>query len=44
MQKMSKILLLLILSFSLLSMAACGKVSRTVPVEGSGYPHSYPRH
>lgn len=44
MQKISKVLLLLALSLSLLGVVSCGKVSRTVPVEGSGYPHSYPRH
>ncbi len=24
-------------------LSACGKVSAPVPIEGSGYPHSYPR-
>ncbi len=23
--------------------SACGKISDPVPIEGSGYPHSYPR-
>lgn len=27
----------------ILLMSACGKVSAPVPVEGSGYPHTYPR-
>ncbi len=44
MQKISKILLLLVMAFSLLGVISCGKVSRTIPIEGSGYPHSYPRH
>lgn len=25
------------------SLAACGKISSPEPIEGSGYPHSYPR-
>lgn len=24
-------------------LSACGKVSEPIPVEGSGYPHNYPR-
>ena len=27
-----------------LSLNACGKVSSPVPLEGSGYPHTYPQH
>lgn len=27
----------------ILNVSACGKVSSPVPLEGSGYPHSYPR-
>lgn len=26
-----------------LSLSGCGKVSNLTPIEGSGYPHSYPR-
>ena len=26
------------------TLVGCGKVSSPVPLEGSGYPHSYPRH
>ncbi|MBR6355546.1 MAG: hypothetical protein IKR92_01710 [Alphaproteobacteria bacterium] len=26
------------------SLSACGRFSQPYPVEGSGYPHNYPRH
>lgn len=25
-------------------LSSCGKLSAPVPIEGSGYPHSYPRN
>ena len=28
----------------LIGLSACGKVSSPVPLEGSGYPHTYPRY
>ena len=28
----------------ILGLSACGKVSMPEPLEGSGYPHTYPRH
>jgi len=28
----------------ILSISACGKISDPKPIEGSGYPHSYPRY
>ena len=39
----SKIFYILALMVVLCSVSACGKVSSPVPLEGSGYPHSYPR-
>lgn len=44
--KMKKIIqyMLAAVAFSmLLNISACGKVSSAVPIEGSGYPHTYPR-
>ena len=42
---MKKILILLFLAvFSTGCLTACGKGSAPVPIEGSGYPHSCPRH
>lgn len=34
---------LLIMAAISVSVTACGKISSPEPVEGSGYPHSYPR-
>ena len=28
----------------LLGVSACGKVSEPKPLDGSGYPHTYPQH
>ena len=33
----------LMLFVLLLGIAACGKMSDPLPMEGSGYPHTYPR-
>lgn len=44
MQKLIKTgIFMLLLAFAA-NLSACGKVSTPVPLEGSGYPHSYPRH
>lgn len=41
---MKKTLLMLIFSLFIIgTLNACGKVSAPKPMEGSGYPHSYPR-
>lgn len=34
---------ILLLATAILGTTACGKVSAPVPLEDSGYPHSYPR-
>lgn len=39
----AKIFLFLTLIFVSLSVCSCGKASRPSPLEGSGYPHSYPK-
>ena len=43
MKKIYKLLTLLLMMTSLLFITACGKMSLPTPIEGSGYPHSYPR-
>ena len=41
---MKKILLLLLFFlFITRTLSACGKMSAPKPMEGRGYPHSYPR-
>ena len=44
MRYFSKILVILFLAVVIFSLTACGKVSNPSPLEGSGYPHSYPRY
>ena len=44
MQNFYKIFLFLVVIASLLSVAACGKLAAPSPIEGSDYPHSYPRN
>jgi len=39
----AKIFLFLMLVFVTISVCSCGKASRPSPLEGSGYPHSYPK-
>lgn len=44
MQNLWKIFVLfLFAAFITTSLTACGRYSRPHPVEGSGFPHSYPR-
>lgn len=38
-----KLLAVLLLTAVVFSLSACGKVSAPEPIEGSGYPHTYPR-
>ena len=40
----SKMIMIFAIFGLLLSVGACGKVSSPVPLEGSGYPHTYPRY
>lgn len=44
MQKLVKAGIIILLFALAVNLSACGKVSAPVPLEGSGYPHSYPRH
>ncbi len=34
---------ILALCLVILALGGCGKMSAPSPIEGSGYPHSYPR-
>ena len=44
MKNIYKTLLLFMLLLSLtMALAACGRYSAPYPVEGSGFPHNYPR-
>ncbi len=43
MRVISKIFALILIAALSFSLASCGKISRPEPIEGSGYPHSYPR-
>ncbi len=43
MKNFSKIFCVALLAALICAVCACGKVSNPVPMEGSGYPHSYPR-
>ena len=40
---MKKILSITALALVIVGVCACGKMSQPIPVEGSGYPHTYPR-
>lgn len=35
--------LLIFIILAALGLSACGKMSVPEPIEGSGYPHSYPK-
>ena len=41
--KKSSLFAVLVLASIVLGLSACGKVSSPEPLEGSGYPHTYPR-
>lgn len=34
----------LLIAFAVFQLSGCGKVSNPEPIEGSGYPHKYPRY
>ncbi|MFV0626088.1 MAG: hypothetical protein ACK5N8_01905 [Alphaproteobacteria bacterium] len=38
-----KLLIVYILSFMMIGMSGCGKMSAPEPYKGSGYPHQYPK-
>ena len=42
--KKSSICAVLVVLALVMCLGACGKVSSPEPLEGSGYPHTYPRH
>lgn len=44
MKNLSKLLNAVLLVTIILSISACGKVSAPEPIQGSGYPHTYPRN
>ena len=44
MKYLVKFLMIFSVFFSILYVSGCGKISPNVPIEGSGYPHSYPRY
>lgn len=35
--------LFMLLTFVALTLSACGRYSKPYPVEGSGFPHQYPK-
>ncbi len=39
----AKLIWIVCLTSVVLGISACGKVSSPTPIEGSGYPHTYPR-
>ncbi len=41
---MRNIFKIVMLCFLFAGLAACGKVSSPYTIEGSGYPHNYPRY
>lgn len=43
MKNFCKLISILLLAFFVLQLSGCGKVSNPEPIEGSGYPHKYPR-
>ena len=44
MKNFFKLVSLVFISLMVLEVSGCGKVSIPVPIEGSGYPHKYPRY
>lgn len=43
MKFISAVITVLLLSVTILTITSCGKMSENRPIEGSGYPHIYPR-
>lgn len=44
MKNFFKLVSLVLISLMVLEVSGCGKVSNLEPIEGSGYPHKYPRY
>ena len=44
MKNFFKLVSLVLISLMVLEVSGCGKVSNPEPIEGSGYPHKYPRY
>ncbi len=44
MEYATKIFAYIALALCFLNISACGKISDPKPIEGSGYPHIYPRY
>lgn len=44
MKYLVKFLMIFSVFFSILYVSGCGKISRNTPIEGSEYPHEYPRY
>lgn len=44
MQKLNRIILAVLLIAAVITTSSCGKISAPSAIEGSGYPHSYPRN
>ncbi len=44
MKDLVKFLMFFSVFFFILYISGCGRISANVPIEGSGYPHTYPRH
>ena len=44
MKNFCKLISILVCAFLVLQLSGCGKVSNPEPIEGSGYPHNYPRY
>lgn len=44
MQRIFLIAVAILTIAGMLSLSACGKMTKAEPIAGSGYPHSYPLH
>ena len=44
MKYLVKFLMISSIFFTILYVSACGRISANVPIEGSGYPHTYTRY
>ncbi len=44
MQKLNRMTVVILLCAVIAAISGCGKISAPSVIEGSGYPHSYPRN
>lgn len=44
MQRLNRVIFAVLLIASVAATSSCGKISAPATIEGSGYPHSYPRN